>query len=291
MTLPLDSPQTHIEAALAEAATHDVRCRIALPLQSGESLLQLADVHNVTDFAVNSTRQLTDVDDRDCESLQISRPQTYHELRLATDAHLNPRVHWVIDHFVHAEQLAAAGLSQTQHILIQLQSPQPGFGVRPGTDAVQLAHGIEGLQGVRVEGLALHATLNDDLDALLQAARFTCDRLRSQGICCDTVSLTASCRIPLSDISTFTELLIEPPASKAPIPTPDPIRPATVVSRPSLDHVVLVIDGVEAEQPVEFPDEPAVQVVRWQRDCCIVSASGSAKRLNIGDQLNVALRK
>ncbi len=289
MTLPRDSLQIDIAVAQAEAKAHGVRCRIALPWQSGDSLLQLAVEHDVTDFAVNSTRQLTDIDGSNYESLQICRPQTEDEVSLATDADLSPRVHWVIDHYVHAEQLAAASLSEVQNVLIQLQSPQPGFGVRPGTDAVQLAQGIDRLQGVRVEGLALHTTLHDDIDALLQAVRSTCDRLHRQGICCDTVSLTASCRIPVSEVSTFTELLVEPPAANARLSVPHAMRTATVVSRPSLDYVVVVIDGVGAEKRIEFPDKPAVPVVRWQRDCCIVTATDSAERLKIGDQLNVVV--
>jgi len=241
-------------------------------------------------FSVNSTRQLTRLNDCGTESILVARPQTREELQIAADLSPKSSLLWTIDHYIHAEHLAAVNCPQTQEVLIQLQSDQPGIGVRPGTDAIQLAQGVERLEGIRVVGISVHASQHDDLAALIQATQHTCTAFRKRGICCDTVSLSTSRDVFPSASGPFTELHANVVTGNTFGPIPNTTQTATVVSRPSLEHVVFVLDDVEAAGKLIFPDYPLAEVRQWQRDCCVITAAGAAERLNIGDRMDVVIQ-
>jgi D-serine deaminase-like pyridoxal phosphate-dependent protein len=278
-----------ISTAHAWANNHEVPCRLHVPSTSVEVVSQYARTHAVRTFGVDSIRQLTDLTDVDAESVVVARPQTHAELRLAADVLVKDYILWSIDHYVHAEQIGAAGFRHLQSVLIQLQAAQPGVGVRPGTDALQLARGIERLDGVRVEGLAVYASGNDPVESALQAAQHTRDKLLLHGICCDTVSLSTEPEFMPSHRGLITELYIDVPRAGSTSASQHTARTATVVSRPSLEHVVVVIDDIATERRVVFPDHPQAHVTRWHRDCCVIAATGPAGRLNIGDTLRVTV--
>jgi len=278
-----------IASALSIADAHALKCRIQLPRVSGNAVYRQARRQSVTNFGVDSSVQLTGFSDDSINSVMVARPQTLDELQYAANLHTSIPLLWVIDHYVHAEQLAAAAVSTVPDILIQLQYSDYGFGVRPGTDAVQLAQGIQRLSGVRMKGFAVHVPFNDDSDALMRAARSTYDRLQSHGIPCDIVSLSAATEAFPARLEPITEIHAALTTTDSQLVDSSQPSTATVVSRPSLEHAVVVIAGIHSEHPIRFPDHPQCQVLEWHRDCCSVRTTGSTARLNIGDQLNVTV--
>ncbi|MFG0335946.1 MAG: DSD1 family PLP-dependent enzyme [Maioricimonas sp. JB049] len=105
-----------------------------------------------------------------------------------------------VDHFAQAEALAAACRRQGVccRVLVEINIGMDRVGIRPGPDAIELAQGVDRLEGVRLvgvmgyEGHLLRVEDPDEkrrkIDAsvgLLEEAR---DRMQRAGICAEIVS-------------------------------------------------------------------------------------------------------
>ena len=183
-------------------------------------------------------------------------------------------------------------------------------GIRPGTDTLQLARGIDKLEGVRLAGIMGYEghllqiadqqekrqKINEAMNVLVQCR----DLILAEGLCCDIVSAggTGSYQIT-SDCEGVTELqagggIFACPHYRTECHLQDLDYSlsvlATVVSRPSKERAIL-----DAGRKSHHPDfhlpvvkgHPDAHAVRVSAEHCELELKGESQNLKIGDKVEL----
>ncbi len=229
------------------------------------------------------------------QSVLVLRPQTISELQTPLPG--STAVWFTVDHYVHGEQLRAAIPAGRITVLLHLQGTGPGGGVRPGRDAVRLAAGLSGIPGLCVTGLLTDVQTNGELDDAIAAARHTRRLLQREiGVACECmcVRMTAQMaaeghRVLCDETWRVIPVAVDRDDSDGPrIPGSADDIPSGgtghVVSRPSLEQVVVHVDCPAALRPEVVICEPeGAGIIGWRFDCCVAACQGDAVNLTIGD--------
>lgn len=228
----------------------------------------------------------------------VSLPLSASSVSLLGQRSLAAGVLPVVDHFVHAERISilCGDQVQDQAVLILLQGDQAGPGIRPGQDALQLAQGIRRLPGLRVAGITVSVEESQTATAVLRAAEHTQQLFRKSGIGCEITNVMADADLLLDDWEGITDAGITDIGVRGLVAGVDsPVsfgrRTAEVISRPSLDVVVIGLESLpeEVEVAVRLTDHPQAGLLSRRYGCCVFSADGSARQLTIGDSVQVEM--
>ena len=225
-------------------------------------------------------------------SVLVSLPPAFSELPLIAQIPQSTDLILTIDHFVHAEQIAAQtrGLKSDQSVVILLQTDRSGPGIRPGQDALLLAQGVNELTGVRVIGMTASITEDRESESVLKAVAYTQEQFLQFGISSRFVSIAANIEMVPTDGTLVTEIRDETVLRASDRAQPRVWLEAEVVSRPSLQVAVVGVGRAlfETNGNVWFPDLPAVQILHYFEDCTAITATGDAQWLTIGDVVRIA---
>ncbi|MEZ6125529.1 MAG: alanine racemase [Planctomycetaceae bacterium] len=219
-----------------------------------------------------------------------------------------------IDHFVHAELLSqtATRTGQTLSVLVDVNVGMNRTGCRPRVDATQLALAAAGLPGLKVAGimgyeghlsrLRPESAKRQEIMEAMNALEQTRDSMLQRGLACDIVSAGGSGTYRLTaQHPAVTELqcgggIFGDPFYRD-ICGLSGIQPALtvvadVVSRPSLTQAVLNC-GRKAINPFIHPPEVlnpvGAEVDSLTAEHCVLTVSGAARDLKIGDQVTLAV--
>lgn len=225
-------------------------------------------------------------------SILISLPPAFSELSLLDQFPHSVELILTIDHYVQAERIAAAVRNRRNQlpVLLLLQAHRSGPGIRPGQDAARLARGVAGLNGLRVAGLAVEIADDGESESIIRSAAHTQRALSQAGIDGGLVSAAAEIDlIPPAD-SVVTEIRDRRPGQAGDREQPSVWLETDVISRPSLEVAVVGVGRTLLETHADywFPDFPEAQVLRCLDDCVVMSATGDAQRLTIGDVVRIA---
>ena len=167
-------------------------------------------------------------------------------------------------------------------LFLRLQGGRPGFGIRPGADALQLCAGLSEIPHLRVAGLLGVVAHDDDGMAMDRSMAHTKSLFRQEGF--DPVTVLISNNVMRGDRGgspvDYTLSCPTPPP-----PPPSGVLAATVVSRPSLNTIVIGIVGYGCGVDMSFPDHPHLRVVGEDGDCLVVSPNGMSDGLTIGQSV------
>lgn len=218
------------------------------------------------------------------------------------------------DHYAQAEPLAKCCAAQNvrPRVLIELNLGRNQLGVRPGSDAVELARAVVRLEGVEFAGLtgdAAHLQSLPDADERQHRTRSamgllvqTREQLQSAGITCPIVSpagihpddaaamAAGVTELQLGDVlSAPSTIAFDAPAPAAPL-----ALLATVVSRPKLERAVLDcgLDSLSAERPGpqvlrrrEGRPLPDAVITGWSASHLTLDLGPRSQDLHIGDRV------
>lgn len=248
--------------------------------------------HGAVGVAVSTIAESVAVAAPGHRSLLVSRPPAFSELPLISRIPQTTELILTIDHFVHAEQIAArmAGPEEEQSVVILLQSDRFGPGIRPGHDALQLARGVNELAGVRVVGLTASITEDYEAESVMKTLAHTQRTFLEFGVSAEVISIEANVdRVP-SKGKLVTEI-----RDQTVFQTWDQAQPlvwleAEVISRPSLQIAVVGVGQTQLQTNGDlwFPDLPVAQLLHCFPDCMAITATGDAQWLTIGDVVRVA---
>lgn len=216
------------------------------------------------------------------------------------------------DHFAQAEPLAAACRRRgvTCRVIVDVNVGLNRTGIRPGRDAVDLAQGIDRLEGLKLVGVMGYEghlmPVSDPTEKIprvqsaLQILEMARDQFREAGLCCDIVSaggtgtLNAAAHCP-----GITEWQAGGGVFGDPFYTENcgqvGLRPslsilATVVSRPSLDRAVLDAGRkTYANDPVpaRLRGLPDAKVIMLSAEHSTLELGPESQSLRIGDQVEL----
>lgn len=225
------------------------------------------------------------------KSILISLPPVAGEVPLLDRVSDSVELVVAVDHFVQAEYLAkhARLCGRPLTVALLLQSNLPGPGIRPGQDALQLARGICELPGLQIAGVTVDVSGDEAAYAAIKAAEHTQRLFRETGIQCDFVSVTVDQHQRIPDAARFTDVCIRTKLPTQEYGVQETLLQAEVISRPSLELVVLNVgEAVLGPSPnIQLSDHDAATVTQWMDDCCVVTATGTAQQLTIGDQVRI----
>jgi D-serine deaminase-like pyridoxal phosphate-dependent protein len=216
------------------------------------------------------------------------------------------------DHYVQAEQLAAAcrEAGTTCRMIVEVDIGLNRVGIRPGKDTLELAQGIDKLDGVELVGIMGYEghllqvpdpaekqeRITEAMGALVQCR----DILLNAGLNCDIVSAGGTGSYQLtSDCEGITELqagggIFACPMYREKCNLQDLDYSlsvlATVASRPSKDRAIL-----DAGRKTHHPDfqmpvvkhYPDAEAVRVSAEHCELKLSGESQNLKIGDKIEI----
>ena len=273
----------------SRAAAANVICRIRLPRTQSMMVTAACRESAVTDVAVDSLLQLRDLSNlAGVSSILILRPQARFELNCLQQFESSVTLISTIDHFAQAEKLIAHHPRTPTGVFIRLKNSDPGIGIRPGMDALQLAQGVTQLSGVCVQGLLFDS---HDGDSALQAAMSTRNLILQSGIDCSALCMQVPADSSLQNGMSATEVVADVDTQSQLVSEATVSCTAEVISRPSLSCVGIAIPDVALiGRSLVLPDIPEATVVGWCNDCCVINATGDAARLTIGDSVTVQSR-
>ncbi|WP_240928234.1 DSD1 family PLP-dependent enzyme [Thalassoroseus pseudoceratinae] len=216
------------------------------------------------------------------------------------------------DHFVQAEALAEVCRRRgvTCRMIIEVDIGMNRVGVRPGRDTLELAQGIDKLEGVRLAGIMGYEghllriadpdekrrQINEAIGTLLHCR----DRLLENGLNCDIVSAggTGSYRIT-ADCEGVTELqagggIFGDPFYRLECGLSDHESAltvlATVVSRPTLTRAVLDSGRKTLHSDLQLPivkNFPDAIVQSLSAEHCLVELGPESQNWTIGDKVEL----
>ncbi|MCB9950379.1 MAG: DSD1 family PLP-dependent enzyme [Planctomycetaceae bacterium] len=223
-----------------------------------------------------------------------------------------------VDHFVQAEALAdvCRRRSVTCDVIIELNVGLDRVGVRPGSDALDLARGIDGLEGIQLRGVMgyeghMCAVADQEekrrgIEASMgRLERIRDDMLRS-GICCDIVSAGGTATYQFtSEHPAVTELqcgggIFADPFYTGPCQVQgleSALRlTATVVSRPCLERAVLDVGRKSLHPDIHPPvihstisgrPLPDILSMKYSAEHLTVQLGPDSQFLTIGDKVQI----
>ena len=194
---------------------------------------------------------------------------------------------FTVDHYAHGELLNDAAMAPVD-VLLRLKGTHSGFGIRPGAEAVRLWTGLSEIPHLRMAGLIVVTAFGDDGSAAVQAMMHTKRRLQECNF--DPAAVLVSEEGMQSDQQQQTDqgrdavdlVLWRPDRPPA---VPSGTMTATVVSRPSLDTIVIGVPGFDAAVAATFPQYPDLRILGKDGDCLVVSPNGASERLTIGESI------
>ena len=196
-----------------------------------------------------------------------------------------------IDHFVQAERIAAHDPDPrtSQSVVLLIQGDKPGPGIRPGRDALLMAQGVSRLSGISIVGVAATVTVNRNYRSVIRSIEHTQQQLRECDIDCDFVSVAVTSETVPAENTVVTE--IRDPVLLKMTNTDQPLLwlEAEVISRPSLKIAVLNMSPSlpDRQESLWLPDFPDAQISQRPDGSCLVTATGNAQQLKIGDVVRV----
>jgi len=218
------------------------------------------------------------------------------------------------DHFAQVEPLAEACRRQGVEVrmILEVNLGLDRVGVRPGTDALNLAQAIDRLPGVKLAGIMGYeghllqiqdptekeAKIRENM-ALLVSVR---DQLLKSGLCCDIVSAggtgsyqyTVQCP-GITEIQAGGGIFMDPfYRDKCQVQDLDFALTvlATVVSRPTLDKAVLDSGRKTMHPDLSLPrvvGHEDATVVRLSAEHCELQLGPQSQNLKIGDKLELVI--
>lgn len=265
--------------------------RPQLPPHVPVEFSELCQSHGANGVSVSTIPDAARVTESDITSVLVSLPPALSEITLIRRIPRSTELLLTIDHFVQAEHIVAhdLGLRTNQPVVILIQGDKPGPGIRPGQDALLMAQGVSQLPGIRIVGVAASVTENQNYRSVVKAIEHTQQQFRESDIGCDFVSVAVTSDAVPADNTVVTEIrdptLLEMPNKDQPLVWLE----AEVISRPSLEFAVLNVSQSlpETQETIWLPDFPEAQVSHRSDGCCLVTATGNAGQLKIGDVVRV----
>ena len=170
---------------------------------------------------------------------------------------------FTVDHYAHGELLNDAAMAPVD-VLLRLKTTHSGFGIRPGAEALRLWTGLSEIPHLRMAGLIVVTASGDDGSAAVQAMMHTKRRLQECNF--DPATILVSEEGTQSDQQQQTDrgsdavdLILRRP--DRPPAVPSGTMTATVVSRPSLDAIVIGVPGFDATVAASFPYHPDLRIL------------------------------
>ena len=175
-------------------------------------------------------------------------------------------------------------------VLLRLKGTHPGFGIRPGADAVRLWTGLSEIPHLRMAGLIVVTVSGDDCSAAVQAMMHTKRRLQEckfdpAAVLVSEEGIQSDQQQETDQGSDAMDLVLRRP--DRPPAVPIGTMTATVVSRPSLDTIVIGVPGFDATVAATFPEYPDLRIVGKDGDCLVVSPNGASEMFTIGESIRI----
>jgi len=294
----------NLDAVLRDVGACGAVLRADVSAHVCPELRQRIAKHGISRFAVGAVPDAVTLADEDTKSVLVTRPAAAGDFDLLRMDH-SPNIRLTIDHFVQAERISQAAVATGTEfsVVIDIDTGDGSTGIRPGTDACELALGANRLGGIRVTGLHTWVPRDGDVQHSTQALGHTMQLLTSADVGCDHIGI--SCR-PNALVDAVAPVVTEisfdaflDPRIAAPdavtsmgVPTQPAIWiEAEVISRPSLDRAVLNIGDQllrSRERIVWLPDLPGTRIRSCGADYCVVEVSHQAANLRIGDHVRIA---
>lgn len=216
------------------------------------------------------------------------------------------------DHYVQAEQLAnvCANRGVRCRIIVEVDIGLNRVGARPGQNTVELARGIDQLDGIQLAGIMGYEghtltiedpvekrnQINDCLGTLLHCR----DRMIKDGLCCDIVSAGGTGSYQYScDVEGITEMqagggIFADPMYQLRMGVTGLQHAltvlATVVSRPQRDRAILDCGRKTLHPDLQMPlvkDLPDVEPVRFSAEHGELKLGPDSRDLQIGDRVEL----
>ncbi|MCH2203342.1 MAG: hypothetical protein MK102_15340 [Fuerstiella sp.] len=286
-----DLLEKHVRCMTELACRKNVLWRPHIPWHVPLTVNELCLFQGAVGVSVAGIAQAERFADSRSESVLISLPPTISDIPLLTQFPESMPLLLTVDHFVQAERLAGQvfGFREECSVVILLRGNEFGPGIRPGQDALQLAQGVSRLKGLRVVGISASISANGDSSSTIKSAVHTQCEFRRAGIDCDLISIDGTWDAIPANNTFVTELRDQTFFHSSEYSAPMIWWEAEVISRPTLGAAVVDAGLLLAKTyaPIWFPDFPDVQILDWHDDCCVISTTGDAQRLGIGDAVRI----
>ncbi|MCH2210327.1 MAG: hypothetical protein MK110_03430 [Fuerstiella sp.] len=287
-----DLLQKNVCRLMRLAREKNVVWRPHLPLHVPLTVKEVCLLEGAAGVSVPGIVQARRFADIGIRSVFVSLPPTISEIPFLEKFSNSAPLLLTVDHFVQAELLARhlSGREDEVLVVILLRGNGPGPGVRPGLDAVQLAQGVSRLKGLRVVGISASIVTKGKSVAVMKSTAHTQRQFRRAGIECDLISVDGSWDAIPGDNTFVTEFRDQTLFQSSDHGEPVIWWEAEVISRPALKSAVINagLPLMKTFAPVWLPDFPDVEISHWYHDCCVISTTGDAQRLRIGDVVRIA---